>query len=37
VRKLKPRDRARLQEQMDSITDRLKKLRKEINANPTRS
>jgi hypothetical protein len=33
MRKLKPEERDRLQEQMDSVTDRLQKLRKEIAAN----
>jgi hypothetical protein len=37
VGKLKPEDRDRLQEQMDSATDRLQKLRKESDANPTRT
>jgi hypothetical protein len=37
VCKLKPEDRDWLQEQMDSVTDRLQKLRKESDANPTRT
>jgi hypothetical protein len=37
VGKLKPEDRDRLQEQMDSVTDRLQELHKESDANPTRT